>query len=159
MRDLEQMSELESVVDQSSRLARLGTLLSGVAHQIRTPLNVMTLQLELLRQDFESASRCRARASLSVSQEIGRLAKAIDALMRFMRPEQLKREELALNNLIREIGSQVSRPNIRVEYELDPNLPNIHADRDLLSGAARKHGQRCWLAGDATRRGDDAEHG
>ena len=136
MRDLEQMSELESVVDQSSRLARLGTLLSGVAHQIRTPLNVMTLQLELLRQDLEGGRDAESRIA-RVSQEIGRLAKAIDALMRFMRPEQLKREELALNNLIREIGSQVARPNIRVEYNLDPNLANIQADRDLLSEALR----------------------
>jgi signal transduction histidine kinase len=136
MRDLEQMSELESVVDQSSRLARLGTLLSGVAHQIRTPLNVMTLQLELLRQDLETGRDAESRIG-RVSQEIGRLAKAIDALMRFMRPEQLKREELAVNNLIREIGSQVGRPNIRVEYELDPNLLNIKADRDLLSEALR----------------------
>ncbi len=136
MRDLEQMRELESVVDQSSRLARLGSLLSGVAHQIRTPLNVMTLQLELLRQDLEGGRDAESRIA-RVSQEIGRLAKAIDALMRFMRPEQLKREDLAVNDLIREVGSQVARPNVRVEYQLDPSLPLIKADHDLLSEALR----------------------
>ncbi|MGO9056654.1 MAG: ATP-binding protein [Candidatus Binataceae bacterium] len=136
MRDLEQMRELETVVDQSSRLARLGTLLSGVAHQIRTPLNVMTLQLELLRQDLENGRDADSRI-VRVSQEIGRLARAIDALMRFMRPEQLKREDLAVNNLIREIGGQVSRPNISVEYQLDPNLPTIQADHDLLTEALK----------------------
>ncbi len=136
MRDLEQMRELESVVDQSSRLARLGSLLSGVAHQIRTPLNVMTLQLELLRQDLENGRDAQSRIA-RVSQEIGRLAKAIDALMRFMRPEQLKREDLAVNDLIREVGSQVTRPNVRVEYQLDPSLPLIKADHDLLSEALR----------------------
>lgn len=136
MRDLEQVRELETVVDQSSRLARLGSLLSGVAHQIRTPLNVMTLQLELLRQDLESGRDAEPRIA-RVSQEIGRLAKAIDALMRFMRPEQIKREELAVNSLIREIGSQVSRADIRVEYELAADLPLIQGDRDLLSEALR----------------------
>jgi signal transduction histidine kinase len=136
MRDLEQVRELESVVDQSSRLARLGSLLSGVAHQIRTPLNVMTLQLELLRQDLQSGRDAEPRIG-RVSQEIARLAKAIDALMRFMRPEQVKREELSVNELLREIGGQVARPNIRVEYELDPTLPLIKADHDLLSEALR----------------------
>jgi len=71
MRDLEQVRELETVVDQSSRLARLGSLLSGVAHQIRTPLNVMTLQLELLRQDFEGGRDPETRIA-RVSQEIAR---------------------------------------------------------------------------------------
>jgi signal transduction histidine kinase len=136
MRDLEQMRELETVVDQSSRLARLGSLLSGVAHQIRTPLNVMTLQLELLHQDLEAGRDADPRIA-RVSQEIARLAKAIDALMRFMRPEQLKYEELAVNDLLREIGSQLSRSNIRVEYQLDTTTPTIKADRDLLSEALR----------------------
>ncbi len=136
MRDLEQVRELESVVDESSRLARLGSLLSGVAHQIRTPLNVMTLQLELLRQDLEAGREPDTRIG-RVSQEIARLAKAIDALMRFMRPEQLKCEDLALNDLLRDIGNQITRHKVRVEYQLDPTIPVIKADRDLLGEALR----------------------
>jgi signal transduction histidine kinase len=136
MRDLEQVRELETVVDQSSRLARLGSLLSGVAHQIRTPLNVMTLQLELLRQDFESGRDPEARIG-RVSHEIARLAKAIDALMRFMRPEKLKCDDLAINDLLREIGSQITGSNVRVQYQLDSTIPAIKADRDLLSEALR----------------------
>jgi signal transduction histidine kinase len=136
MRDLEQVRELESVVDQSSRLARLGSLLSGVAHQIRTPLNVMTLQLELLRQDLENGRDVQPRIA-RVSQEIGRLARAIDALMRFMRPEQLRREDLPINDLLLEIGSQVSSANVRIEYNLDPAQPVIKADHDLLCEALK----------------------
>jgi signal transduction histidine kinase len=136
MRDLEQVRELETVVDQSSRLARLGSLLSGVAHQIRTPLNVMTLQLELLRQDFEAGRDPETRIT-RVTREIARLAKAIDALMRFMRPEEVKYDDLAINDLLRDIGSQITRPEVRVEYQLDPAMPPIKADRDLLSEALR----------------------
>ncbi len=136
MRDLEQVRELETVVDQSSRLARLGSLLSGVAHQIRTQLNVMTLQLELLRQDFETGRDPENRIT-RVTREIARLAKAIDALMRFMRPEELKFDDLAINDLLRDVGSQITRPEVRVEYQLDPAMPPIKADRDLLSEALR----------------------
>src|SRR5579875_1477120 len=52
-RDLESVRELENVVDYSGRLVWLGGLISGVAHQIRNPLNAMNLQLELLSQDAE----------------------------------------------------------------------------------------------------------
>ena len=149
MRDLEQMRELETVVDQSSRLARLGTLLSGVAHQIRTPLNVMTLQLELLRQDLENGRDARV-ADRRVSQEIGRLAKAIDALMRFMRPEQLKREELAVNNLIREVGGQVTQPECASNTTRSQPAADQGRSRPALR-SAQEHGQQRG-GSDAARR-------
>src|SRR5579885_867363 len=52
-RDLGPIQKLENVVDYSDRLARLGALISGVAHQLRNPLNAMNLQLELLSQEAE----------------------------------------------------------------------------------------------------------
>ena len=136
MRDMEQVQELETVVDQSSHLARLGGLLSGVAHQIRTPLNVMTLQLELLRQDLEAGKQPQPRLQ-RLSQEIGRLARTIDALMRFMRPEQVKHEDTAINDLLRDVGNQVGQPNVQVEFRLDPAVPVIKADHDLLREALK----------------------
>ncbi|HJU10621.1 MAG TPA: PAS domain-containing protein, partial [Candidatus Binataceae bacterium] len=50
-RDLKLMRELETVVEHSDRLVRLGSVISGVAHQLRNPLNAMSLQLELLSYD------------------------------------------------------------------------------------------------------------
>jgi two-component system sensor histidine kinase AtoS len=90
----------------------------------------------LLRQDFESGRDPEARIG-RVTHEIARLAKAIDALMRFMRPEELKCDELAINDLLREIGSQITRPNVRVDYRLEAGMPPTRADRDLLSEALR----------------------
>ena len=102
VRDLESMRELENVVDYSGRLVRLGGLISGVAHQIRNPLNAMNLQLELLqsgcrRATFRSMQRVRA-----LRQEVERLDRAVNALMRFMRPEQLKLARCAVNELVAE---------------------------------------------------------
>ncbi len=123
-------------MDQSSRLARAWQPAVGCGASIPLPsLNVMTLQLELLRQDLEAGREPDSRIG-RVSQEIARLAKAIDALMRFMRPEQLKCEDLALNEMLREHpNNQITRPNVRVEYQLDPTVPVIKADRDLLGEA------------------------
>ena len=136
MRDLAPMRELEKVVDYSSRLARLGGLISGVAHQIRNPLNAMTLQLELLRQDTEQGKPAGRRVE-SVRAEIRRLDQAIDALLRFMRPEKLDARELALNDLLAEIGSHVAQSNISVNYQLDQELPRITADKGLLEEAIK----------------------
>ncbi len=135
-RDLESMRELENVVDYSGRLVRLGGLISGVAHQIRNPLNAMNLQLELLGQDAERGAPIDQRLR-AVRQEIERLSRAIDALMRFMRPEQLKLAPVAVNELLSEVAGQVVRSGIRVETGFDPGLPPISADRALLAEALR----------------------
>ncbi len=136
VRDLKPVQELESVVDYSGRLARLGGLISGVAHQIRNPLNAMSLQLELLSQDNERGRPLDQRVQ-AVRKEIRRLDQAVDALLRFMRPERLKLDRVALNDLLVEVANQVMRPGIRVEYQLEHNLPRINADRALLSEALR----------------------
>ena len=136
MRDLAPMRELEQVVDYSSRLARLGGLISGVAHQIRNPLHAMTLQLELLRQDAEQGKPAGRRVEL-VRAEIHRLDQAVDALLRFMRPEKLEARELRLNDLLTSIGSHVAQSNIKVYYHLDTELPRIVGDKGLLEEAIR----------------------
>jgi signal transduction histidine kinase len=135
-RDLKLMRELETVVEHSDRLVRLGSVISGVAHQLRNPLNAMNLQLELLSHDVERSGNAVRRVR-ALRDEIERLDQAIDALLRFMRPEQLKPASVPLNALLTEIGAAVRRPNIRVEYDLDPNVLAITADRALLAEALR----------------------
>jgi len=136
VRDLESMRELENVVDYSGRLVRLGGLISGVAHQIRNPLNAMNLQLELLSQDAERNVPIDQRVR-SLRLEIERLDRAINALMRFMRPEQLKLTRCAINELVAEVAGHLARPGINVELQFDPGVGTIQADRALLSEALR----------------------
>jgi signal transduction histidine kinase len=135
-RDLESMRELENVVDYSGRLVRLGGLISGVAHQIRNPLNAMNLQLELLSQDAARGAPIDQRLR-AVRQEIERLARAVDALMRFMRPEQLKLADVQVNDLVTEVAGQIVRPGIRVESHFDVDVTPVNVDRALLAEALR----------------------
>ncbi|MGA2408909.1 MAG: ATP-binding protein [Candidatus Binataceae bacterium] len=136
VRDLESMRELENVVDYSGRLVRLGGLIAGVAHQIRNPLNAMNLQLELLSQDSDRNLPIDHRIR-ALRLEIERLDRAINALMRFMRPEQLKMARCGVNELVAEAGAHLPRPGITVEHQLDPAAGSIQADRALLSEALR----------------------
>ncbi len=135
-RDLESMRELENVVDYSGRLVRLGGLISGVAHQIRNPLNAMNLQLELLSQDAARGAPIDQRLR-AVRQEIERLARAVDALMRFMRPEQLKLADVQVNDLVTEVANQIVRSGVHIETNLDPAVTPVRIDRALLAEALR----------------------
>src|SRR6266851_4581555 len=136
VRDLESVKELEDVMEYSGRLVRLGGLISGVAHQIRSPLNAMSLQLELLGQDAERGAPMEPRLE-AVRREIERLDRTVDALMRFMRPQELKLAPTSLDDLLREVASQTVRHGIRVEYKLDGNLGSLDVDRALLGEALR----------------------
>jgi signal transduction histidine kinase/HAMP domain-containing protein len=135
-RDLKLMRELESVVEHSDRLVRLGSVISGVAHQLRNPLNAMNLQLELLGNDVERSGNAVRRVR-ALRDEIERLDRAIDALLRFMRPEQLKPASVPLNSLLGEVAAAVRKPEIKVECDLDPGVLAITADRALLAEALR----------------------
>jgi signal transduction histidine kinase/HAMP domain-containing protein len=136
VRDLESMRELESVVDYSGRLVRLGGLISGVAHQIRNPLNAMNLQIELLSQDAGRNVPIEQRVR-GLRNEVERLDRAVNALMRFMRPEQLKLARCAVNELVAEAANPLERPGLTVERKFDSRVGTIQADRALLSEALR----------------------
>ncbi|MGB9379211.1 ATP-binding protein [Candidatus Binatus sp.] len=129
IRDLTPVKELETALDSSNRLARLGTLISGLAHQLRSPLNGMNMRLELLRHEAGDAG---ARHIDKLRKEITRLNEAVEALLRFMRPEQLNLSDFSINEMLKELGARVASDRISVEYELDPSLPPVRADRGLI---------------------------
>jgi signal transduction histidine kinase/HAMP domain-containing protein len=136
VRNLEPVRQLESVVDQSDRLAQLGALVSGIAHQVRDPLNAMNLQLELLTQDAEARRPLQDRLE-AVRGEMRRVDEAVYALTRFVRPQSLHLEAVDLPQLIHEIGSRVQRQQIAIAYELDQHAECVTADRALLGEAIR----------------------
>ena len=132
LRDLQPVIELETALDSSNRLARLGTLISGLAHQLRSPLNGMNMRLELLRHE---AGDKGAKHIDKLRHEVTRLDEAIEALLRFMRPEQLKLSVFDMNELLKELGGRVNSERVKVEYQLDPALPSVQSDRGLISEA------------------------
>jgi signal transduction histidine kinase len=132
LRDLQPVIELETALDYSNRLARLGALISGVAHQLRGPLHGMNLRLELLRND---GGEGKIRHIERLRQEVERLDQSVEALLRFLRPEDLKISDFDVNQLLRELGARVVAERVRVEYQLRESLPLVHGDRAMLAEA------------------------
>ncbi len=129
LRDLQPVIELETALDASNRLARLGTLISGLAHQLRSPLHGMNMRLELLSRE---AADVGGKHIDRLRHEVTRLDEAVEALLRFMRPEELKVTDFDINELLKELGSRAMSDRISVEYQLDPSLPPIRADRGMI---------------------------
>ena len=135
LRDMQPVRDLESVVDYSDRLVRLGALISGVAHQLRSPLQGMSLRLELLKQEVGGTPG--ERHIEKIRYEVQRLDQAIEALLRFMRPQELKLSDFSINDLLREQASRTRQSNIKVELGIDAGLPPIRADRAMLAEALK----------------------
>jgi len=131
-RNLEALSEVQSTVRYSRKLAALGRLSAGVAHEVKNPLNAMMIHLELLRQKFAPPPvRAAARIEMGrgdavdpravgvvdspinrdeamqhvevIAGEIRRLDQVVQGFLKFTRPEDLKLQPIALSNLFNEI--------------------------------------------------------
>lgn len=137
LRDIDSRREVESQLGVSSRLEAINKLLSGVAHEIKNPLNAMALHLEILK---DAVREERALPSLNIiGREIFRLDRVVKTFLDFTRPVEMRMREVDLHAVLIEIGSLV-RPDAeakRITVELPPpGTPVlILADPDLLKQA------------------------
>ncbi len=138
-RDMEKLSRLGSHLSYSQKLAALGRLTSGVAHEIKNPLNAMVIHVALLRQKLEKVDP-EARGYLDVlEEEIRRLDRVIQGFLKFTRPEELQLEAIPIEDVLGEatrlLAGEVERNGIRMKTEIAPDLPKIYGDRELLQQA------------------------
>jgi PAS domain S-box-containing protein len=139
LKDLESIKTLRSLVSYSAKLAALGRLTSGVAHEVKNPLNAMTIHLELLRERLGSSAD-GVRENLEViGSEIKRLDRAVQGFLKFMRPQELALAPVNLNELLRGLGALLQPEwqavGVRFDLKLDPGLYPITADEELLRQA------------------------
>ena len=136
LKDLESIKTLRSLLSYSTKLATLGRLTSGVAHEVKNPLNAMTIHLELLKERL-GTSRELVQDNLEViGNEIKRLDRAVQGFLKFVRPQELALTSVDLNGLLRELEALL-RPEwqpvgVRFVADLDPELHSIRADEELL---------------------------
>lgn len=139
IQDLEPVKAVQSLVDYSVRLADLGRLTSGVAHEVKNPLNAMTIHLELLRGSLPLDSP-EARESLEViEKEIRRLDRVVQDFLKFVRPQELNLRPLDVPTLFREVTDLVegeaAQAGVRIKSVVGSGTPAAMADADLLRQA------------------------
>jgi len=139
LKDLESIKTVQSVVSYSGKLAALGRLTSGIAHEVKNPLNAMMIHLELLKDRLDGESGDVQRSLEVIGGEIRRLDRVVQGFLRFMRPQELAFKTLDLNPLLASVAALVEAEwqarGIRFTSQLDPALPAISGDDELLRQA------------------------
>jgi two-component system NtrC family sensor kinase len=133
-------------MQQTLRLAELGRLAGGMAHEINTPLASIALRAEsLLRsasdprlQEIDSFKNF-GRYLKTIDEEIFRCKKIISALLDFSRVRKPEVRETDLNGLAEKasdlVGHQMRLKQVALELRLDPDLPRVPADDGQLRQA------------------------
>ena len=105
IRDLTEQKRLEAQIERRERMSALGQLASGVAHEIRNPLNAIGTVIQQLNRDFQPASNEQEYHELAgmVHQEVKRINDTISNFLKFARPESMQPEEFGLDKFFKEL--------------------------------------------------------
>jgi signal transduction histidine kinase len=162
-RNVEYLSQVQSTIRYSRKLAALGRLSAGVAHEVKNPLNSMMIHLELLRQyvapSVASAGRPgrAVRGTLGIAEsapagpppqalqhvdviarEIRRLDEVVQGFLKFTRPEDLKLQPVNLAELMNEVVPIVApeAEQRRIHIDVDAAAaPDVNGDPAMLRQA------------------------
>jgi signal transduction histidine kinase len=139
MRDAESMRKIEGEIEVSRRLANIGKLTSGVAHEVKNPINSIVVHLEILRNKLNQTDADTQRHMDVIGSEISRLDRVVQTLVDFTRPVELKLAEVDLRTLVQQVAF-VARPDcerheVHVVTEISEESLPAKVDADLLKQA------------------------
>jgi len=125
---------------EEEQSALMGTIAAGLAHEIRNPLGTLSMNLQLLQEDWADPITDREKRSAKkigvLLSEVGHLESILNKFLRFAAGHKLKLERVDLNRLVDELldftAPQAARTNIRVVKHTSPALPPVQADADLI---------------------------
>jgi signal transduction histidine kinase/HAMP domain-containing protein len=147
-RDVGALGAVESTIKYSRKLAALGRLTSGVAHEVKNPLNAMTIHLELLKGKLSPRTKPGEAPPPSdpaldhvaiIGNEIKRLDQVVQGFLKFMRPEDLRLQPVEVDALLKEIAKIVepdaASSGVRVQVECPVSVPDVQGDPGSLRQA------------------------
>jgi signal transduction histidine kinase len=140
LRDLESMERIESELEVSRRMSAIGRLTSGVAHEVKNPINAIVVHLELLKNKLDGASPSATRHLDVIEMEIKRLDRVVQTLVDFSRPVELQLHEGDLRGVISDVlalaAEELSTRGVRVHSQLPAEPVLVNVDADLMKQAA-----------------------
>lgn len=142
-RHLAERRMLEAAVAREQRLSAVGNLAAGVAHEIRNPLNAISIGLQRLRKEFApspSGGRDEYLRFTEIMQaEVGRLNTIVDRFLTLARPSRLTLTEeplaVVLEELLALLASQLSAQTVEVMTDLQLGGTLVRMDRQQLTHA------------------------
>src|SRR5437660_9692932 len=140
LRDLDSLESINTQLQVSERLAALGRITAGVAHEVKNPLNSMRLWLEKLKESLSAESDGASQQAVQVlDKEIDRLDAVVKRFLDFTRPMEIRLEPTQLAELLEEVlevaKPQLLKSNIQLAQLLPIDVPEVYVDRPLLKQA------------------------
>ena len=137
--DLESRERISTQLQVSERLAALGRITAGVAHEVKNPLNSMRLWLENLKASLPEGDELPQQAVRVLDSEIDRLDTVVKRFLDFTRPPEMHQEETNLKDLLGELLAierpRMDKANVKVEARFAADVPPVLVDRQLLKQA------------------------
>ena len=159
LRDVESLERIGSQLHVSERLAALGRVTAGVAHEVKNPLNSMRLWLEVLKANMPVDPEPQQAVKM-LDSEIDRLDRAVKTFLNFTKPVELKLEETDLRLLLDEVldaaRPAITKAGIELRVELPSQFPARAGGFTAHSSGSAQSAVEC-LRFHESRRTDHAE--
>jgi signal transduction histidine kinase len=139
LRDPEAQRKINRELQTADRIAAISRISSGVAHEVKNPLNAMLLHVEVARAKLARGDTDVAQQMEIIAREILRLDRVVRTFLDFTRPVELKLSTVSMQGLVQEIV-QLARPQaaesqIKVSVTEDAEGVDVRVDRDLFKQA------------------------
>jgi PAS domain S-box-containing protein len=133
--DVTEMKEMEARIRQADRLAALGTLSAGLAHEIRNPLSAIKTFVQLLPKKLSSAGFLD-KFHVTVLRELNRINDLIESLLELARPPKMKYRSIQPAELLGQVTdlyrAELEQANISLRIHEKGPLPEIRVDSEHL---------------------------
>ena len=132
---------MSDTAKESDRLAFLGRLAGGLAHEIKNPLSTMMVTLQLLKEDWagraeEPRERRTAQKIDLMLKEVNRLEGILNEFLRYARGAERELEEVDLNEVIQSVlEPEAEKYDVRIRFQGDAASPRCHVEPNLFKQA------------------------
>jgi two-component system sensor histidine kinase HydH len=135
-RDMTEVQNLKREIETTQRLASLGRIAAGIAHEIRNPLSSIKGFATYFQERYRDNPEDQKTAQIMV-QEVERLNRVIGQLLEFARPVAMKLKPASLKRLIqhslRMVEGQAREKNIEINANLSPDIKDFPLDQDRVN--------------------------
>jgi hypothetical protein len=134
--DVTDRAELEQRLVQADKLSSIGLLAAGVAHEVNTPLAVISTYAQMLAKQMAEDSPQKTVILDKIAKQTFRASEIVNSLLNFSRTSSTSFGDVSLNRVIQETLSllehQLQKSGIQVKCDLDPTLPPVHGNTGKL---------------------------
>ena len=129
--DITERADLEQRLMQADKLSSIGLLAAGVAHEVNTPLAVISTYAQMLTKQLSSDDP-KSKLLEKIAKQTFRASEIVNSLLNFSRTSRGEFEEIDLNRILRETLSllqhQLDHAAIHVEFNAEPGLPGVRGN-------------------------------